>query len=273
MPTRNCEAPDKPGGAGRQNEKPGASNAAGSGNLGAFAPGGRSAHCFTCQARARTEWCALSDADLKLIDDSKLDRDHAPGDVLYHQGDPCTGVYCIQSGLVGLRKVGADGSSVLVRLAQPGDTIGYRSFLAGEEHNLSAEVLKPSLVCFIDRAVTRKLLDTKPELGLRFLKRLADDLDAAEDKFLQLTSFDIRARLAHLLLVLKERFAAEEKDGALKLELPLSRQDMAAMIGVRPETMSRAISKFEDDGIAFFSGRTVQVPDISVLFDEIDAES
>jgi CRP-like cAMP-binding protein len=234
---------------------------------------GRHGNCFSCQVRPRTEWCALSDGDIKLIADAKLERDYAPGDVLYHQGDPCTGVYCIQSGLVGLRKVGADGNSVLVRLAQPGDTIGYRSFLAGEEHKMSAEVLKPGQICFIDRAVARKMLDVKPELGLRFLKHMAEDLDAAEDKFLQSTSFDIRARLAHLLLVLKDRFAAEEKDGALRMELPLSRQDMAAMIGVRPETMSRAIRKFEDDGIAHFSGRTVQVPDVSVLFDEIDAES
>lgn len=236
-------------------------------------PGGRLTTCFSCQARPRTEWCALSETDLQLVNDSKIDREYAPGDVLYHQGDPCTGVFCIQSGLVGLRKVGADGNSVLVRLAQPGDTIGYRSFLAGEEHKLGAEVLKPSLICFVERAVARRMLETKPELGLRFLKRLAEDLDTAEDKFLQTTSFDIRARLAHLLLVLKDRFAAEEKDGALKLELPLSRQDMAAMIGVRPETMSRAIRKFEDDGIAYFSGRTVQVPDVSVLFDEIEVET
>ncbi len=234
---------------------------------------GRHGDCFSCQVRPRTEWCALSETDLKIINDSKSDRDYGPGDVLYHQGDACTGVFCIQSGLVGLRKVGSDGNSVLVRLAQPGDTIGYRSFLAGEEHKLSAEVLKPSHVCFVERAMARRMLDTKPELGLRFLKRMAEDLDAAEDKFLQTTSFDIRARLAHLLLVLKDRFASEEKDGALKLELPLSRQDMAAMIGVRPETMSRAIRKFEDDGIAFFSGRTVQVPDVSVLFDEIEAET
>jgi CRP-like cAMP-binding protein len=235
--------------------------------------GGRATTCFSCQSRPRTEWCALSETDLKLVNDSKIDRDYAPGDVLYHQGDPCTGVFCIQSGLVGLRKVGADGNSVLVRLAQPGDTIGYRSFLAGEEHKLSAEVLKPSTICFVERSVARRMLDTKPELGLRFLKRMAEELDTAEDKFLQTTSFDIRARLAHLLLVLKDRFAAEEKDGALKLELPLSRQDMAAMIGVRPETMSRAIRKFEDDGVAYFSGRTVQVPDVSVLFDEIEAET
>ncbi len=234
---------------------------------------GRAASCFACQTRERTEWCALSDRDLKLVDESKAIRQYLPGDVLYHQGDPCIGVYCVQSGLIGLRKIDHDGNSILVRLAYPGDTIGYRSFLAGEEHHLSAEVLKPATLCFVEQAMTRRMLETNPALGLRFLKRMARDLDAAEDKFLESTTSDIRARLAHLLFVLKDRFAVETRDGKLTLELPLSRQDMAAMIGVRPETMSRAIRKFEDDGIAFFSGRTVRVPNVAVLFAEIELET
>ncbi len=235
--------------------------------------GGPTANCFACQTRERTEWCALSERDLKLVDESKTTREYLPGDVLYHQGDACVGVYCVQSGLVGLRKVDHDGNSVLVRLAYPGDTIGYRSFLAGEEHHLSAEVLKPATLCFVERAVARRMLETNPALGLRFLKRMAHDLDDAEDKFLESTNSDIRVRLAHLLFVLKDRFTVESGNGKLTLELPLSRQDMAAMIGVRPETMSRAIRKFEDDGLAFFTGRTVQVPDVAALFAEIEVES
>lgn len=234
---------------------------------------GRAASCFACQTRERTEWCALSDRDLKLVDESRAIRQYLPGDVLYHQGDPCIGVYCVQSGLIGLRKIDHDGNSILVRLAYPGDTVGYRSFLAGEEHHLSAEVLKPSMLCFIEQATARRMLETNPSLGLRFLKRMARDLDEAEDKFLESTNSDIRVRLAHLLFVLKDRFAIESGNGALTLELPLSRQDMAAMIGVRPETMSRTIRKFEDEGLAFFSGRTVRVPDMAALFAQIEVDS
>ncbi|MBM3564972.1 MAG: Crp/Fnr family transcriptional regulator [Alphaproteobacteria bacterium] len=230
------------------------------------------AGCAFCQARERTEWCGLDRADVKTIDEVKSARTYMPGDVLYHQGDSCAGVYCVRAGLIGLRKLDHDGNSALVRLAYAGDTIGYRSFLAGETHHLSAEVLKPSRVCFIEQATARRILEGNPALGLRFLRHATRDLDDAEDKFLQSTNSDIRMRMAHLLFILKDRFATENKDGRMTLELPLSRQDMAAMIGVRPETMSRAIRKLEDDGLAFFSGRTVRVPDTAALFAEIEFE-
>lgn len=232
-----------------------------------------STSCLTCETRGQTEWCVLAPADLKLIDESKITRKYLPGDVIYHQGAPCAGVFCIQSGLVGLRKVDAEGHSVLVRLAHGGDTIGYRTFLAGEEHQLGAEALKPSTLCFIPQAMVRKFLDTNPSLGLRFLQHTVRDLEETEDKFLQSATLDLKARVAHLLLVFKDRFSRPDADGMLVLDLPISRQDMAAMIGVRPETMSRAIRKFEDDGIAFFSGRQVRVPDLSVLIDQLQLDS
>ncbi len=230
-------------------------------------------NCFSCPALDRTEWCVLSQAELRNIDKAKSTREYLPGDAIYHQGDPCSGVHCFASGMVGIRKVDADGNAILVRLAYPGDTLGYRSLLAGEEHRDSAEALKPSTICFIDRAVVRSLLDANPSLGLRFLTRATKDLIDAEERILQNATLSVRARFAHLLLVLKERYATNTEDGSVVLELPLSRQDLAAMIGIRPETMSRTIRQFEDDGIARFSGRIVQVTHVDSLLDEIEPEN
>lgn len=230
---------------------------------------GQAPNCFTCQVRERTEWCVLTEREQELIETSKTARDYLPGDVIYHQGDPCEGVYCVESGLIGLRKLDADGNSVLVRLANAGDTIGYRSFLAGESHRLGAEALKASTVCYIPLATVRAFLQENPALGLRFLQRTANQLGETEEKFLQSTSLDIHARFAHLLLVLKDRFATGTNIGPVTFELPLSRQDMAAMIGVRPETMSRAIRKFEEAGLARFTGRTVNVPSVESLIDAV----
>ena len=87
---------------------------------------------------------------------------------------------------------------------------------------------------------------------------------------LESATLPVRARFAHLLLVLKERYGVAGKGGAIVLELPLSRQDMAAMIGVRPESMSRTIRSFEDDEIALFSGRRVQIHNVQDLIDELE---
>ena len=228
-------------------------------------------NCFSCPNRERTEWCTLSDDELQRIVDANRIREFLPGEALYHQGDSCHGVYCIHSGMVGIRKVDIDGNSVLLGLAHAGDTLGYRALLTGSEHKISAEILKKGAVCFIDKGTVRGLIEQNPALGHRFLTRAIKDLEEAEDKFLESVTLSVRARFAHLLLVLKDRHAkAAEGDKELVLELPLSRQDMAAMIGIRPETMSRIIRQFEEDGIAEFSGRTVRVSDVSRLLDEFE---
>ena len=229
-----------------------------------------SVNCFTCQVRGRTEWCVLTEEELAHLDQGKICRQYLPGAVIFHEGDECHGIHCIKSGLVGIRKLDADGKEVLLRLSHPGDTMGYRSFLAGNDHNNSAEALEQSVICSVSGATVRSLLEQNPTLGLRFLKHAARDLDAAEEKVLQSTTLPVRARFAHLLLVLKDRYGVTGEDGALVLELPLSRQDMAAMIGIRPESMSRTIRSFEEDDIAHFSGRRVHVARIEDLIRELE---
>ena len=229
-----------------------------------------SVNCFTCQARGRTEWCVLTEEELALVNQGKVCRQYLPGDVIFHEGDECHGIHCIESGLVGIRKLDAGGKEVLLRLSHPGDTMGYRSFLAGNDHNNSAEALEQSVICIVSGATVRSLLNKNPSLGLRFLKHAARDLDDAEEKVLQSTTLPVRARFAHLLLVLKDRYGVTGEDGALVLELPLSRQDMAAMIGIRPESMSRTIRSFEEDDIAHFSGRRVHVARIDDLIRELE---
>ena len=229
-----------------------------------------SKNCFTCQTRARTEWCVLSDDELSLVDEAKVYREYLPGEVVFHEGDPCRGVHCIESGLVGIRKTNAGGDEILLRLSYPGDTMGYRSFLAADDHNNSAETLESSVLCFINAPTVRALLEKNPSLGLRFLRHAARDLGAAEENVLQSATLAVRPRFIHLLLVLKDRYGTTSENGELVLDLPLSRQDMAAMIGIRPESMSRAIRSLEEDDLARFSGRRVHVPRVDDLFGELE---
>ncbi len=229
--------------------------------------------CFTCQNRDRTEWCALSPDELKRFDRAKTVRDFAPGEPIYHQGDPSHGVYCIESGLVGLRKIGADGSSTLLGLGFPTNTLGYRALLAGEEHLAGAEALKPTTLCFIEAGTVRDLLDHNPALGVQFLERAARELGEAEEKYYQSVTLNVRQRLIHLLLILRERYGSGQRNGGVTLELPLARQDIAAMIGTRPETLARTLKKMEEDGVAKFKGRRVDIPDAGKLLGEIEGDA
>jgi len=233
-------------------------------------------NCFTCQNRERSEWCALTDKELDLLNRAKTDRELAPGTPLFHQGDDCVGVYCIQSGTISIEKVDASGNRVVLSLAQPGETVGYRFFLAGDAtYGATAVAIEPSTACFIDNATIQSLLTANPALGLQFLRKAAADLNAYDERLMINATLTMEQRFLHLLLVLIDRFTERTETAAdsVHFKLPLSRRDLAAMIGVRPESMSRIIRRTEDEGIARFKGRDVVIPRVETIVQQVVPES
>jgi CRP-like cAMP-binding protein len=225
--------------------------------------------CFACQVRDKTEWCHLTQRELASLSKAKTTKAYGAGEVVYRQGDECQGVYCIESGLIGLRKHDAEGNSTLVRLTGPGETIGYRALLTDMEHQVAAEALMPSRVCFINRDLVRRLLAQNPSVGLRFLRTSLDGMTQAEERYVQSVTHAARTRVLHLLMVLYERFGEASPEGEYVLELPLSRQDLAALAGVAAETLSRTLRQLETERIANFDGRRVRFADVGVLFDDV----
>ena len=234
----------------------------------------RSISCMSCPVKGRTDWCVLGEDDLRLVSKAKICNTYEPGQVIFYQGNPCLGIHCIEEGTVALRKTDGRGHAMLARLFHAGDTIGYLAYFSERGYTGTAEALSFCRVCFIDRAAVRTLLGRNPQLGVSFLGRVADNLKEAEDSKLQIVSVPLRARVAHLLLGFKDRFGRATENGGLVIELPLSRSDMAAMVGARPESISRVIRSLTQRRIALFDGRTVRVPDLDLLLDvceELDA--
>jgi CRP/FNR family transcriptional regulator len=231
--------------------------------------GERIGRCFPENVLERSEWKVLTAEKLAELCMEAHCRAYQPGETIFYEGDPCRGVYFISEGLIGVRKEDPDGNSVLLHLATDGDTLGYRPFLAGDSHRASAEVLKASDICFFDSEIMRSLLRENPDLGLEFLRRATRELGTAENRFYEAVRLNLRTRVAHLLLLFKDRYANVEADGRILLDLPISRQDMAAMIGVRAESLSRTIRTLTDEGLIDVSGHRAWILDVDRLIAEV----
>ncbi len=225
--------------------------------------------CAVCPMRATTEWADLGTEELALLDQHKFDRDYRAGEVLFRQGERNNGVYCIHSGLVGLKRLDRDGNTVLVRMAHPGETVGYRSFLKQSDHILSAEVLVAGHVCRIERSIVSRLLATHPDLGLRFLRHSLEALADTEQRFVQSRTWPARARLLHTLLIFNERLGKPGQDGSSRLTLPVARRELAAIIGTTPEAISRLVRDLQNEGLAHFDGRAVEIPSVDELLNSL----
>jgi CRP/FNR family transcriptional regulator len=228
-------------------------------------------NCANCPSRHTTEWRALSKSELELVDQAKRTRVFEPGVALYHQGDQGAGIYCIQSGLVGLRRVDENGNSALLRMCAAGTTIGYRALLSKEDHRNTAEVLIPSVVCLIERSLVTWLLATSPQLGERFLQHAIEDLNETEDNYAKSLTLSQKSRFLHVMLVFYERLGHQDETGIPVFELPVQRNDLASLIGIRPESISRMINKVQSEGLLRFDNRLVMFTDMDSVLREAGA--
>lgn len=230
-----------------------------------------STSCLDCPMMPLAEWHVLDDADREKLAEGKSTRSFAKGEVIFYQGDPCDGIYCIKSGTAGVRKTDEKGNAVLLYLVHPGETMGMRSFFAGSKYQASAEALEPVTLCYIPARVLNDLSGRNPELDLAFLKHISRELGDAHRTILANTSLPVRARMAHFILSLKDRYGQENKDGTLSVQLPLNRHDIADLLATRPETVARTIASLTNDGLALFSGRQVIILKPDSLQEESEA--
>lgn len=226
--------------------------------------------CFQCPTRHQAEWQALTDEAQARVDEGKRTAAYAAGDAVFQAGELIRGLFCMHQGTVALRRTDEQGNSVLVKLAHHGQTFGVYEYFTNEEYLASAETLTDGVICFVDRAVLQELLLSHPPLGLAFMSHLARDLKQAHTAYLQMAALPVRQRLAHLLLALLPHFGQESGDGSLLVELPMTQQIVAELLGARRETIVRTFQALQEDGVVTYDGGRVTVPSLSRLHEEVE---
>jgi CRP-like cAMP-binding protein len=228
--------------------------------------------CRDCATRRSAEWRVLSDPDVERLSRAKLTGTHAAGAVVFKQDSPCEGIHCLAAGSLMLRKRDARGHAVLVGLVAEGRTVGYRSYYNNHWHAEQAETLEPSTICLVPSATVQALLAANPALGDAFSLSLADDLKRIEQALLDSVARPLRARIALLLQALLERFGEADEAGRIELRLPFTREEIAGLLAVQRETVTRALNAMQADGVLQISGRTLLIHDLDQLLDELERE-
>lgn len=219
--------------------------------------------CKHCSSRVLGVLCNLDEKGVTECNDHKTTNAYKKGQVVFYEGNQAYGLYCVFSGRIKLYKTGVDGKQQIVRIAGPGDLLGYRSLFAQEPYHATAEALEEATICCIDKTAFFPVLAKNPSLALNIIKKLSKELRAAEDLATSIAQRSVRERMAELLLMLKETYGKPAKKG-IRINLELSREEMAEMIGITQETAIRLLSEFKQDGLIEVKDREITIlkPDV-----------
>lgn len=222
--------------------------------------------CMTCDSRFLGVFCDLEGEALEEFNSHKTNNAYKKGQVIFYEGNRAFGLYCVFSGRVKLYKTGLEGRQQIVRIAGRGDILGYRSLFSDEPYQATAEVIEDASVCCIDKNAFFPVLAKHPALALNIIKKLAKELGTAETLATSIAQKSVRERMAELLLMLKETYGKEGKNG-VRIDLHLSREEMAEMIGVTQETAIRLLSEFKKEGLINVRERDITILDSQGLFE------
>ncbi len=198
------------------------------------------ARCHSCGVREGALCSGLTDDEFNRFNLSIEDVMFTAGSLLFRQGDEGAYIFSIRQGMVKLNRIRQNGDQRIMRILRPGDVGGLEAIVANR-YEYDAIALDPVLACRIPVTVIRQLDSESPRLHKKILERWHKTLIEADEWMAELTSGTARARLARLLLKMRNPVQPE-------VATLFSRDDIGSMLCMTMETASRTINAFQREG-------------------------
>jgi CRP-like cAMP-binding protein len=225
--------------------------------------------CATCKSRPNSHFACLGPEELETVNEHKSCIVYKKGQTIFYEGTRPMGLFCIHSGKIKVFKMGSQGKEQIIYLAKPGDFLGYRALLSEEFYAASATVLEEAQICFVPKNDFFETLQRNPKLYTNMMKAVCHELGIMEDKIAMLAQKSVRERLATTLIMLKETYGMEG-DGSVLIDIALSREDLANIVGTATETVIRLLSEFKQDGLIALDKKKIRVLDARGLVQVAD---
>lgn len=186
-------------------------------------------------------------------------RAYPRGHALYMEGDPTTHVYVVRSGLVAMSEMDDHGLPRVVITYSADDVSGSMCSTLGVIHQCTARTLVDSEVLHLPKPLFDSLYEKYPKLGLRVLQEVSRIVRRSRRTIMRLTLTPVTARVASFLLSVSE--ARGDATGAPAVELSLSHQDLALLLGTTRESVTRVLDRLAADGSIAVSRRCIEILD------------
>ena len=190
----------------------------------------------------------LADTELQLIQNLIHKREYPKGSLIFIEGEPGEALFIIHSGRVKIFKTAPDGREQILNILKEGSVFAEVVLFDAGGYPASAQALEDSAIGMLKSRDMEAMLDKHPQLSIKLLRIMSGRLRRAQGLVGDLALQDAYGRLAALLL----RAACQQPDKrtaeGIELNLTLTRQELASMVGTTRETVARILSRLQREG-------------------------
>ena len=209
-------------------------------------------------------FCHLTPEAIVVISGLFEDRDVAAEQTIYFEGDPGDHLYLVAIGKVKLLQHTSLGREVLLDVLRGGEYFGNLTSINNRSYTETAVAQTDCCILQISAQNFEKVLIRYPDVTMKVLKAVGQRLEEFQEIIKQLSVYTADQRIAAALIRLAKKLGEQKPKGML-IQLPFSRQDLAAMTGTTVETVSRVMSRFSAEGLISTGRKWVSVNDLEGL--------
>ena len=211
---------------------------------------------------------ALTDQQFELVRSRIVERQFEPGELVFSEGEHCSGLFVVKSGSVRIFKNSPGGREQVLSIDGPGSSVAELPVFDGGNYPASAQTITKTTMLFYSKQDFQALCMQYPEVALKVLAVIGARLRKLVGIIEELSFTTVRHRLAALLARLA-RTEGKKTGRGIEFTLPSTNQDIAAQIGTVRELVSRNLSRFQSEGLLRLEGRTVIIPEPGKLTEEL----
>ena len=211
-----------------------------------------------CLLNSNSIFRHLSPDELEKVNFDKTTEHFKRGATIYREGSRINGCYCIMKGIIKVFKTGIDGKEQIIRFARAGDIIGFRSVLSNELACTTAEVLDDASLCYIPGDTLVYLVKHNGNFSMELMQLTCKELGEANAYITDIAQKTVRERLAEILIHLKNEFGLDQHK---VLQISLTREELANIVGTATESVIRLLSEFKHDHLIELNGRKIKIVD------------
>lgn len=217
-----------------------------------------------CTIKENTLFSDLTDEQLEVFKHTVTTSFYKKKDVIFVEGGPCPGFYVVKSGRVKLIKTSRDGKEQIIKILHHGELFGMETFYNGTRYSVTAMAMDDCELCFIEKGAFFRIIEKHPSIAKKLIIALSRELDNAYSKIGAMGLLTAREKMAHLLYTLAKEYGIPE-NGKVKLNLSLSRLEIAELLGITQETAIRLLKSFKDDGIIEIKRKEINIKSLAKL--------
>lgn len=192
---------------------------------------------------------ALSDAELHELGEQFVAQHYERDEYLFFEGDPAEWLVLVGTGRVKMIKHSESGRETILATFGPGQIVGEVGVLVSDQYPATAQALEPTMTQSLRREAYVQLVRRHPDLAWALVVELGTRLLRAHESIRSLAVEKVERRVARVMLRMANTTGKRLEGGAVRITVPLSRQDIADMAGTVVETAIRTMSKFQKQGL------------------------